>query len=450
MPIRVLALAAAFTLFDSLVVCGAEPSAERGWQLLRTKTYLPPDFDQQVFDNLWQAWPSPERELAAAATPAERRRLTFSRYGLIEAPNNNDQGRALGYVDDGKNGWVMNCLACHGGKVAGKVIPGLGNSHTALHSLTEDVRITKLKQLKRPGHLDLASLKMPLGTTHGTTNSVIFGIALGNLRLPDMQVDRSRPEPKLDHHDMDAPPFWNVKKKRSLYADGFAPKNARVLMQFLLLPSHGPEQLNAWESDFADILAWIESVEAPKYPFAIDQPLATQGKRVFETHCSSCHGTYSEKPTYEQQTIPIDVVKTDRIRLEALTREHRQWMKAGWMSRYGKDPVEVDTMGYVAPPLDGIWASAPYFHNGSVPTLWHVLHPAERLSIWKRTEDGYDQQRVGLEVETFQELPKTSSAYARRQYFDTRIRGKTAGGHDFPNKLTDIEKQQVLEYLKTL
>lgn len=450
MPTRVFVLAAAFAFLLSLVTNGAEPSAERGWQLLRTKTYLPPDFDQQVFDNLWQAWPSPERERAAAATPAERRQLTFSRYGLLEDPDSDGKGPALGYVDDGQSGWVMNCLACHGGKVAGRVIPGLGNSHTALHSLTEDVRITKLKSLKRPGHLDLASLRMPLGTTHGTTNSVIFGVALGNLRLPDMRVDRTRPEPKLDHHDMDAPPFWNVKKKRSLYADGFAPKNARVLMQFLLLPSHGPEKLAEWEPDFADILAWIESLEAPKYPFAIDQPLADQGRVVFEKHCTSCHGTYGAKPAYEQQTIPIDVVKTDRVRLEALNRQHRQWMRDGWMSRFGADPVEVEPIGYVAPPLDGIWASAPYFHNGSVPTLWHVLHPAERPAIWRRSENGYNQQHVGLEFEVFQEVPKTDSNYSRRQFFDTRIRGKSAGGHDFPSKLTDDEKRQVLEYLKTL
>lgn len=430
---------------------GAELPAQRGWRHLRTKAYLPPDFDQEVFDNLWQSWPTEERQRAAAATPAERRRQTFARYGLMETPGSDDKGPGLGYVADGQGGWVMNCLACHGGQVAGQVIPGLGNSHFALHSLTEDVRFTKLKQFKKPGHLDLAALTMPLGTTHGTTNSVIFGLALGNLRRPDMSIDRSRPEPKFDHHDMDAPPFWNVKFKRSLYADGFAPKNPRVLMQFLLLPSNGPDRLREWEADFADILAWIESLEAPAYPFDIDRTDAVLGQSVFEEHCSACHGTYGTKPLYQQQVVPIDLVKTDRVRLDALSVEHRQWMKDGWMSREGLDAVELRPQGYVAPPLFGIWASAPYFHNGSVPTLWHVLRPSERPQIWKRSVNGYDQERVGLEVEVFRELPATQeSAYSRRQHFDTRSRGKSAGGHDFPNKLTETEKRQVLEYLKTL
>ena len=78
--------------------------------------------------------------------------------------------------------------------------------------------------------------------------------------------------------------------------------------------------------------------------------------------------------------------------------EHRRFYRESWFGEYGKLDVVEEPDGYVAPPLDGIWASAPYFHNGSVPTLWHVLHPDERPAVWLRSEDGYDQQRVGLEV----------------------------------------------------
>jgi len=442
----------ALCLLCSAAWLRAEDSAvERGWTLLRTKPYLPPDFDREVFSELWKVWPEPERTRAANASLPERRRLTMSRYGLMQAPDGDDQSAPLGYVDVPDKGFVMNCLTCHAGKVAGRIIPGLGNSHLALHSLVEDVRLTKLKLLKKPAHLDVASLKLPLGTTHGTTNSVIFGVALGAVRDRDMRVDRTRPEPKFVHHDMDAPPFWNVKKKRSLYADGFAPKNHRVLMQFMLLPANGPEVLQAWEPDFAAIQAWIEAVPVPKYPFPIKDELAQAGRVVFEQHCSECHGTYGPQGKYEQVTVPLKIVQTDRVRLEALTTEHRQWMKEGWMSRYGADPVEVEPVGYVAPPLDGIWASAPYFHNGSVPTLWHVLHPEQRPTVWLRTEDGYDQQRVGVECSTYVVLPDTAKTpYEKRRYFDTRALGKSAAGHDFPNRLTEAQKEQVLEYLKTL
>ena len=118
---------------------------------------------------------------------------------------------------------------------------------------------------------------------------------------------------------------------------------------------------------------------------------------------------------------------------------------------FGQDHVETDPIGYVAPPLDGIWASGPYLHNGSVPTLWHLLHSDERPAIWKRTEDGYDQEKVGLEIEVFERIPAGDAVGAkRRRYFDTSLPGKSADGHRFPETLKEDEKRAVLEYLKTL
>jgi len=433
------------------VESSAGSPAARGWKWLRSRPYLPPDFDQEVFDALWKVWPGPDRSLAARSTPDERRAMTLARYGLPELPGDRWSTRPMGYVDDGRGGWVMNCLTCHGGSVAGQVIPGLGNSELALESLIEDVRLTKLTQFKKPAHLELASLKIPLGTTHGTSNAVVFGIVLGSLRNPDMTIDRSRVEPAWLHHDMDAPPLWNVRKKSSLYCDGHSPKNHRMLMQFILLPAYGPEKLASWESDFQDILAWIESLEPPRYPGRIDAPLAEQGRGIFNEHCARCHGTYGPDGRYEQHTIPLSEIQTDPLRWRALTREHRAWLSRSWMSRDGADHVELDPVGYVAPPLDGIWASAPYFHNGSVPTLWHVLHPAERPSVWRRERAAYSHDQVGLSVESFSDIPASvTERYEQRWFFDTRLPGKSAAGHTFPDALTEDRKRAVLEYLKTL
>lgn len=451
----VLLLAVGFFLPPELIRechAGDMTSAERGYNFLRTHQFLPPDFDDEVFAELWTTWPEPERSQAKAADAASRRRMIFSYYGLIPSPDDTDGTKAaLGYVKDADSNWTMNCLACHGGKVAGRVIPGLPNSHIALQTLTEDVRTIKAKQGKPFSHLDLGSISIPLSTTDGTTNAVIFGIALGAYRNPDMTVDLQRKMPALTHHDVDAPPFWNVKKKMSLYADGFAPKTARPLMQFIMLPKVTPGQLNSWEPHFADILSWIESLDAPKYPFEIDRKLAESGKAVFEANCSKCHGTYGEGGKYSQTLVGIDDVATDPVRLNALTPEHRLWMKKGWLSHFGEDHVDVDPAGYVAPPLDGIWASAPYLHNGSVPTLWHLLHPDARPKVWKRTEDGYDTNRVGLEIQEFEKVPSTSKIPSRRRrFFDTSLFGKSAAGHRFPDSLTEDQKSAVLEYLKTL
>jgi hypothetical protein len=41
-------------------------------------------------------------------------------------------------------------------------------------------------------------------------------------------------------------------------------------------------------------------------------------------------------------------------------------------------------LGYLAQPLYGVWASAPYFHNGAVPNVWEVLKPSDRKPLWRR------------------------------------------------------------------
>lgn len=428
-----------------------ETPAQRGYRFLTTKPYLPPDFDQEVFDNLWKVWPAELREKAKEATSAERRRMAFSRYGLMERPESDGTGPALGYVDDGKGGWVMNCLACHTGKVAGKVILGVPNSHYGLQTLTDEVRTVKLQQLKPLGHMELGALKIPLGATHGTTNSVMFGVALGRHRDKDLNFQANLYSPEFIHHDMDAPPFWNVKRKKYLYCDGFVEKSPRPLLQFVMLPRNSGETLKSWEPEYRDLLAWIESLESPRYPHEIDEKLAARGKTAFNRTCARCHGTYGNDSPFPEKVIPIDEIQTDPLRLRSLTTDYRQHMQDGWIGEYGKRTYRTNPGGYVAPPLNGVWATAPYLHNGSVPTLWHFFHPEARPVVWQRTEDGYDTARVGLEITPFDSLPPTAKTAAdRRVFFDTRLPGKSAAGHPFVNELDEDEKQAVLEYLKTL
>lgn len=428
-----------------------ETPAQRGYRLLTTKPYLPPDFDQELFDNLWKAWPEELRERAGKASPAERRRMAFSRYGLVERPDSDGAGPALGYVSDGKGGWVMNCLACHSGKVAGRAVFGSPNADYVLETLTEDVRALKLKLGRPLGHMDLGSLRMPLGGSRGTTNSVMFGVALGALRDKDLNLRRDAAAPRLVHNDVDPPAFWNVRRKRHIYSDGFAYKSHRLLLQFVMLPRNSGATLRGWEEDFRDILAWIESLEPPAYPWPIDRKLASAGQQTFERTCARCHGTYGEQASYPGRIVNIEEVGTDSVRLGSLTPEYRRKMQDGWFGEYGREEYVVDPRGYVAPPLNGVWASAPYLHNGSVPTLWHVLHPGERPVVWRKTEDAYDRTRAGLEAQSFDRVPDSAlSGAERREYFDTHLPGKSAQGHLFPDELTETEKQAVLEYLKSL
>jgi hypothetical protein len=452
---RIFALLAIIALvcraLTDAIAAESETPAERGYRFLTQKAYLPPDFTQEAFDHAWTQWPEPLRSQAEKATPEERRKMAFSRYGLTPRPD--DPTKPLQYVVE--NGvWTMNCFACHGGQVGGKVIPGLPNSRFALQTLTDETRAWKLLNNKPLGRMDLGSLIVPLGGSNGTTNAVMFGVALMNFRDVELNVHKDRLPPRMTHHDMDAPPWWHFRRKKFLYADGFAAKGHRGLMQFMLVPQNGPNKFQEWEADFKDVFAYLESLEPPKYPYPIDQELASKGRIAFNRVCADCHGTYGDANPQENvwpgRTIPLAEVKTDPVRLQALTAAQRDSYGRSWFTDFGKLPNVNEPEGYVAQPLDGIWASAPYLHNGSVPTLWHLLHPNERPVVWKRTEAGYDQKRVGLEVETFDALPENLPGWERREYFNTLDFGKSRTGHNFPDELTEDEKTAVLEYLKTL
>ena len=455
--------AAALAVTWGLVMaCGAGVTAvagdaARGREHLLTHAYLPADFDQEVFDELWTTWEAPLKDQAAGATVAERRAMAMERYGLTPHPD--DPSRSLQYVVGRDGSWTMSCLACHQGQVRGAAIPGVPNSSYALETLTEEVRAVKVRQRKAFGHMDLGSLLLPLGTTVGTTNAVIFGVALMRHRDADLAIVQRPPRFDLMHHDMDAPAWWHYRKRKSLYLDGFAAKGHRVLMQFLLVKENGPEKFRDWEDEFRDIEAWIASLEPPRWPGAIDAALAERGRGVFGRHCAECHGTYGPDGSYPERLVPLEEVATDPVRLRSLSAQDRAALNASWFGHFGADrqAADVDLAdreagdGYVAPPLDGVWATAPYLHNGSVPTLWHLLHPDARPVVWRRTATGYDDARVGLEVEELADLPAGKLPPAeRRRHFDTRKPGKSAAGHDFPDALDAEEKAAVLEYLKTL
>jgi len=425
------------------------PRAALGYEYLLERPYLPAAMDAEVAANLWKVWPEAERAVAEKATPAERQRLVFARYGLTPRPGATE-GPPLQYVVGKDGAWHTNCLACHSGQLEGTVIPGLPNNRFAMQSLVEDARDTKRVLGKPFDRNDLAAAVIPFGENHGTTNAVVFSIVLLQFRDQDLKVVPPTGRLRFPHHDLDAPPWWHYKKRKWLYLDGFTRRNHRSLMQFLLVPQNTRAKVLAWEQDYRHIEAYIKSIEAPAWPHAVDAKLAARGRGVFQQHCASCHGTYGASETYPEKTIPIAVIGTDRARLDAATNEERATYGNSWFTGYDPTGVRTDPGGYVAPPLDGIWATAPYLHNGSVPTLWHLLHPEQRPVAWKRIHEGYDREKVGMRFEAAAKVPEMKRSHAKRFWFDTTRHGKSNKGHDFPSKLSEPQRRALLEYLKTL
>jgi cytochrome c peroxidase len=107
--------------------------------------------------------------------------------------------------------------------------------------------------------------------------------------------------------------------------------------------------------------------------------------------------------------------------------------------------VEEDSLGYNVPHLDGIWFRAPYLHNGSVPTLRDLLNPlAERpQKKFYRGYDLYDPKNVGFVTQS-DEAKKVGTLH------DVSRKGNGNGGHTFGTNLPSKEKDNLIEYLKTL
>jgi hypothetical protein len=130
----------------------------------------------------------------------------------------------------------------------------------------------------------------------------------------------------------------------------------------------------------------------------------------------------------------------------------RQALSDGLKDLYSKEvaalslaPAAPPSYKYEAKVLEGVWAAAPYLHNGSVPTLAELLKPsAERASSF-RVGPAYDIENVGLS----QEQTKFDYVY-QTTGCEKRDSGVSRCGHEFGVKLSPDEKKALLEYLKQL
>lgn len=110
-----------------------------------------------------------------------------------------------------------------------------------------------------------------------------------------------------------------------------------------------------------------------------------------------------------------------------------------------KEPTAAQPYPYESRVMQGIWAAAPYLHNGSVPTLAELLTPAENRIAEFKVGPAYDTDKVGLAVNQtkFNFTLKTTDCSKRDS-------GNSRCGHDYGTTFSDAEKKALLEYLKKL
>jgi len=417
-------------------------ASQRGKQALLTKAYSPATVSLSNYENAWKAW-------GASSKPADFEQRFLERYGLHAAPYPND-GLPMGLrkaesslLLAGRKGLAIDCLICHGGSIFGQSYIGLGNSTLDFQAFFDEVA--------------RAAPRSPFTFTNvrGTVEAGGMSVYLLGFREPDLSM-RLLPRNLGLHDDLceDVPAWWLLKKKKTMYYTGGADtRSVRSLMQFMMHPLNPPAAFHKAEADFKDIRQYLLSLQPPKYPLPIDAKLAAQGETLFQDNCARCHGTYGDKPTYPNKIVPLDQIGTDPKRFHGITRQFGEYYNRSWFSG---DYKAIETDGYQAPPLDGIWATAPYLHNGSVPTLYGVLNSKARPKIFTRSyktdQSAYDEKQVGWKVEVLSEAPnpQSMSRIDFRRIYDTTKPGRGNGGHTYGDHLSEQERQAVIEYLKTL
>lgn len=423
----------------------AEPStaAARGKVALESKAFIPSFWPRTAYDLAWKQW-------GIAEKPKDYATAFNDRYGLHAAPYAND-GLPMGlrvapYLPLVK-GIALDCMMCHGGSILGKSTVGLGNASLDIHALFED--------LYAAGRIP-AKLPFTFSQTRGTNEAGAFSVYLLGYRNDDLSLRESFRDLGLkDDSCEDVPAWWLLKKKKTMYHVGATDsRSVRSIMQFMMHPLTLPKDFEKAEPHFQDIRVHLLNLEVPKYPFPIDSELAVKGKAIFESNCSKCHGSYGENSTYPNKVIPLDEIGTDRTRFDNIGLKFGEAYAASWFAKESPPMPIRATAGYQAPPLDGVWATAPYFHNGSVPTLEGVLNSKARPRVFTRSfrtnEADYDKGRVGWRVSEVAPADSKLPPFERRKIYDTTQRGRGNAGHTYGDELTDGERRAVIEYLKSL
>ncbi len=359
---------------------------------------------------------------------------------------------------------VPTCLQCHAQGFEGKLYVGLGNTFQDFTNFGKsssylNSAAIKVMQTFAPNQypstkaiITSFSAIAPYMQTEVQGVNAADRLAALLVAHRDPQTLEWLPTPILDIPNevvpTDVPAWWLLKKKNAMFYNGFGRGDfGKFLMLSNILTVKDSSEAREVNSHFGDVLAYIKSINPPKYPKAIDDNLAAKGKTIFTNTCSKCHGTYGDDGKYPNLLIPASIIRTDSM-LYLGNQQNPQfidWFNKSWFAQ-GDHPARLEPYkGYVAPPLDGIWITAPYLHNGSVPTLQALLNSKERPRYWKRNfkQPTYDYDNIGWQYETV-------TAPEKRTTYNTDLPGYRNVGHTFGDKLSDAERKAVIEYLKTL
>lgn len=404
----------------------------------------------------------------------------------------------------------FSCATCHSSDLFGVKVLGMTNrfpranevfilgkkalnsSNALLFKLligasTEDVKTyTKSKEAMK-----YVQLKKPL-TLGLDTSLAQVGLSLA-LRAEDEYATKI-PRRRARQNDLLSKPadskpavWWNLKFKTKWLSDGSIVSGNPVHTNFLwneIGRGVDLKKLERWllenNKTIEELTAYVFHTKSPKFndffPEKINIDSARRGEKLYLQNCKGCHGIYEKawsnqdvqelsysekikttKTWYHEKTPNIDV-NTDEYRSQGMNYFANDLNRLKISKSIGTQVAP--QKGYTPPPLVGIWARWPYFHNNSVPTLYDVLTPDTKRPKSYIAVDAIDKQ-LDFDVnkngypapEDIREEYRSNKEF----HFNTQIKGLSNKGHtkmmldrNGNEKFSHEDKLDLISFLQTL
>jgi cytochrome P450 len=307
------------------------------------------------------------------------------------------------------------------------------------------------------------------------------------------------------------PPIWGIQNKYTMHYTGntnsVMNRNVGVTMAAGAVFLDENSQSTVHFDNLYRLENLMYKIDAPNWKqifsketdaqFKIKTTRVEMGSKLYQKNCASCHDPLSvhnefKFPLYEYKRVPHQVLGTDpnlAINIvkpirpltdpssypasfymkqtnglidaffsQSKTNESKkydytfqEYRGDAWFKDIHADNSELT---YVPRDLAGMWATAPFLHNNSVPTLWDLLSkPENRPTLFKVKDRKFDPVLVGLKDynENLDHCYDKKGLHSDRyQCFNVNHPGNSNLGHDFSTDLTDEEKLNLIEYLKVI
>ena len=389
---------------------------------------------------------------------------------------------------NGKTGIQVTCLICHSTVAMGQKVTGIGNPFFNGAYLYRDLTVAdgqsginhSLPYVFTPAKASMVNAADHIG---------VLGLYVRN---PDMTINLYRAlkiktgtawdlYKKLDQTPYLKTPSWlnfNLKYQASeavegnsrsygFYMDGGLSRNA-IFADFAYMAAFdlslegvvNASSLRKARRDWKEHAPYfLRSPEAPSYPLPINHEAARAGLKIFSRTCSRCHGDYqidnfnnSILTGFKQRIVPWKLIQTDQKRI--LFSDVIRGDVNRVLGKISNGPQMIFTGGYVVQPLTAITFRYPFLHNGSIPNLRTLLTPAaNRPKKWMfdgypGSAKSYDQVNGGLKIRILTGDEKKDEF--ARLFVENPGLGLSTSGHEFGTTLGDLEKTNLIEFLKTL